>query len=391
MRVFVVGMPGAGNLGDDLISVMLVQHIFGRWPDAEIGILHAGHPIPFTYPKQSQIRFFEMPQRRSWSKWIGRNRDIIQFIRAADLVLVGGGGLFQDSHSYFTVHKWMRYVLYTSPYRAASATIGVGFGPFNYRFSLWYLARTLGRFSVIQVRDQGSSDIVRSLGYVSQIAPDVVAGTPLMNTVFAKKSDITPHPTLGCSIRPWPGLKFDALVGMIQRISHTQQMGVRLFVFEYAEPHNISELCYAVKVARALRERQIDVEVFCYGKDPLEVFVGAFCSVTKAIATRFHANILWQKLGVLVLPLSYAPKVERLYEERGGQVIHIDSISGDITDDWFQKIELEEPFVLPSSNELFGATNYGSVQGVFLALAVDVLESVYGLVNSLSWRLKKLW
>lgn len=391
MRIFVVGMPGAGNLGDDLISVMLVQHIFERWPDAEVGILHAGYPIPFTYPKQSQIRFFPMPQRRSWSKWIGRNRDIIRFIKEADLVLVGGGGLFQDSHSRFTVHRWMRYILYAGPYRVACAAVGVGFGPFNHRFSLWYLARTLAHFSVIQVRDQGSSDIVRSLGYASQIAPDVVAGTPLTNTPFVKKRDITHRPILGCSIRPWPGLRFDEVVNLIQRISHTQQMGVRLFVFEYAEPHNTSEFRYAVEVARALKERDVDVEVFCYGKEPLETFVTAFCSVTKAIATRFHANILWQKLGVPVLPLSYAPKVERLYMEKGGRVMHVDSMSGDVTDDWFQKIGLEFPFTLPSNSELFGHANYKSRSGVFLAFVVDVLETVYGSVNSILWRLRRLW
>ena len=39
MRYLVLGMPGCGNLGDDLISTLLQNQIKSFEPDAEIAIL----------------------------------------------------------------------------------------------------------------------------------------------------------------------------------------------------------------------------------------------------------------------------------------------------------------------------------------------------------------
>ena len=38
-----------------------------------------------------------------------------------------------------------------------------------------------------------------------------------------------------------------------------------------------------------------------------------------AIASRYHANILWHKLNIPTIPISYSPKVQSFYEESGGK------------------------------------------------------------------------
>ena len=383
-------MPGAGNLGDDLISIMLTKHIFERWPQAEIGVLCGQHSIPLIYPSPTQICFLPMPRRQSWRQYVQRTGAINDFVKTTDMILVGGGGLFQDSHYRFTVHKWLRDALHSSFTRIPTAAVGVGFGPFNYAFTRWYLKQGLSRFSVIQVRDRESAKIVNSLGYSALNAPDIVAGTDFAQTPFEIQLEKSCKSMLGCSIRPWAGLRFEALVNLICVIAQTNSFSVRLFVFEHAEPHNTSEYNYSLRIAKALARRGITADVFCYGKQPIKEFAQSFSDVATAIAVRFHANIIWQKLDIPVLPLSYAPKVARLYEERGGRVIAIETIDDFYAPDWFQKIELAESYFLPSNAELLKTTSYHPQSLYALAHGVDILETGYGLAHSAAWRLKQI-
>ncbi len=390
MRVFVVGMPGAGNLGDDLISVMLADHIGRRWPQAEVGILSSGQPIPLDYPKTIRPSILPMRRRRSWQEFVGRMQAINNFVSEADLILIGGGGLFQDSHSRFTVHKWLRDTLGTGLHRIPAAAVGVGFGPFNKQFSLWYLKKALARLSTIQVRDDESADIVTSLGYSASISPDIVSGTSLDETPFRRQLGSSPDPALGCSIRPWSGLEFDALVNLICTTARKDGLSVRLFVFEHAEPYNTSENDYALRLQSALRDKQVRADVFCYSKSPLDEFAEAFSSVTKAIAVRFHANILWQKLGIPVLPISYAPKVTRLYKEQGAKAVSVTEIDQSSGPDMFQEIALSVPYSLPPETELLSEATYNPAALYLLGRSTSAVETGYGLTQSLALRAKQI-
>ena len=66
MRTLVVGMPGDGNLGDDLISALLVRRVAERWPEAEIGVLHGPLDHPFSYP--ASARPLLRPVRGDWRR-----------------------------------------------------------------------------------------------------------------------------------------------------------------------------------------------------------------------------------------------------------------------------------------------------------------------------------
>jgi polysaccharide pyruvyl transferase WcaK-like protein len=382
-------MPGAGNIGDDLISVMLTQHLWQRWPKAEIGILSAGYPIPFPYAKP--VYFLPMPRRRSWSEYSARKRLIEKFARTSDLILIGGGGLFQDSHYRFTIHKWLREALATSYERNPVATVGIGVGPLNHKLSAYYLKKALDRLSVIQVRDVKSAEIVTSLGYQATIAPDIVLGTSLVGTPFAIST--TKEAFLGCSLRPWPRQNFEALISLIVAVAKKNQYAVRLFVFEHAEPHNTSELEYAQQVAKALAEANVSTEILCYGQVQMEQFATAFNQVSLAIASRFHANILWQKIGLPTLPIAYAPKVRSMYEERGGRALSV------TLDEWqiesesslFQKLDLQEVYELPPTDDLLREAEYKQHKLYTLGLVTAGAETIYGLGRSASWRLQRIW
>jgi polysaccharide pyruvyl transferase WcaK-like protein len=388
MRIFIVGMPGEGNLGDDLISALLIPEVLKRWPGSQIGLLHGGNSNPFISQETKDVYLIAPPRRSNWRTFFLRSEAIQAFVKDIDLMLVGGGGLFQDSHYPLVIHQWMRYGFQMKRNQFPVWAVGVGFGPLEKRFSKWYLKKVLKRLSVIQVRDIGSQRLVKSLGFQTCVAPDIVAGSDLGQTPFTR-DEASVRNTLGCSIRPWPGLEFDEVVDLVASVCREHHMQAALFVFEHAEPNNTLEYDYAVRLSAALQERNIESEVFCYQKDPMDKFAKAFSSVSLAIASRYHANILWQKLNVPVLPISYAPKVRRLYEENGGSAIPVDQIGVQQAVKMFQRIPMQPVYDLPAGTPVTPFVNVSRRLRAFMLL-IDFIETLYGTSYGLGWRLKRL-
>lgn len=388
MRIFIVGMPGEGNLGDDLISGLLIRKILKRWPGSQIGLLHGGNSNPFISLETTDVFLYPPPRRSNWKTYFSRRKAIQAFIKELDLMLIGGGGLFQDSHYPLVIHQWMRYSFQIKKNQFPVWAVAVGFGPLEKRFSIWYLKKVLKRLSVIQVRDIGSQRLVESLGFQTCIAPDIVAGSGLEQTPFSR-DEASARNTLGCSIRPWPGLEFDKVVDLVTLVCREHHMQSALFVFEYAEPNNTLEYDYAVRLSVALQERNIETEVYCYQKDPIDKFAKAFSSVSLAIASRYHANILWQKLQVPVLPVSYAPKVRRLYEENEGSFMLINEIDVQQALKMFQRIPMQPVYDLPAGTSVTPFVKVSRRLRAYMLL-IDIIETLYGISYGLGWRLKRL-
>src|SRR5690606_5774307 len=90
----------------------------------------------------------------------------------------------------------------------------------------------------------------------------------------------------------------------------------------------------------------VSTALYCYGRDPFPDFWRAMMRVNAAIATRFHANIVWQKIGVPVSPVPYAPKVSSLYEKASCAMENLCDVA-DCPLRFFQ-ISLHTPYCLPA-------------------------------------------
>lgn len=390
MRIFIIGLISAGNLGDDLISTLLVQHIVERWPDAEIGLLVGEYENQFGYPAAAKLVRLHRPQRSAWSSYRKRWFAIKEFLANTDLIFIGGGGLFQDSHYLFTPHNWLSFAfVYNS--RCPVWAVGVGFGPLKHSFTRLYLQRALERFSLIQVRDEDSRSVVKSLGYWAESNPDIVTGSEIKDLFNVGDSSKERRKTLGCSIRPWPGLDFAKLLSVIIGVCAEKQVEhVALFVFEYVPTNITDELIYAEKLANSLSESGITATIYCYGRDPIKSFLYAFREVDCAIAVRFHANVLWQKLAIPVLPISYAPKVKQFYEELGGKVIPIQQIEPDKALEYIQLLPMSETYCLPimSPQSVIVPSKHKMMKLALFNRLVHLVETTYSLSKNIFRRIR---
>lgn len=340
-------MPAVGNLGDDLISAVLVQNILQKYPKAEIGILYYTGTNYFEYPSGYNIKLLYYPLFKDLRTFIQRQIILLKFISSANYILIGGGGLIQDTHGNYTINRYFQFAFNYFSRKAKVLLVGVGIGPLKRILSKDYFQTISKRCSAIQVRDKHSASYLLDYSSPVIISPDIVSGSNQLASFGFQKLDSNNN-ALGCSIRPWKSLSFEQISSFIYKVCEEYKLSCNLFVFEY-EKWQQEEYDYAIRLQDYLKSKGILTTVFCYAKDPWGDFLQAFCSVKYAIATRFHANILWQKLNIKVIPISYAPKVKSLYEEKGGQVIPIDniaplSISGESV---FQKIDLSDEYVFP--------------------------------------------
>lgn len=373
-RILIVAMPGAGNFGDDLISVGLVEHIFRKYPlGVDVGVLMNEETVPLVYPNPG-VTYLKKPQlKQGYKSFIKRKRALKEWLNETDVILIGGGGLFQDSHFPFTIHRYMRYAFMAR--KAKVFAVGLGVGPIKYTFNKWYLKYTIDRFSFIQVRDQYSHDLLKEFNPCNPIyiAPDIVAGSDLQSI---SSSSLKGSAYLGCSLRPWKNFSAERVASFISKVCKSEGLSCKLFVFEYAHS-NQDEYEFALIIQQVLESHDVKTQIYIYNKTPINVFLDALKSVNKAIAVRFHANIIWQKMGIGVFPLSYAPKVTSLYSDHSvekDQVTSVDNIS-DPASVRYHKISFKEHYQLPNLN-MYSIKNV-RIKHMLLFFAFDLFDSGY--------------
>jgi len=317
-------MPGCGNLGDDLISVLLIQKIVSSFNPSEVGVLCCEAIDREKYVKLSdKVLFFFRPKKRSIKKYFGRLARINAFIKDSDLIVIGGGGLFQDAHSSFTIHNYLRFLKNA---KAKLMILGIGIGPINSKFNEMYLRHFLNEKDiVIQVRDHDSYVKLKELGINQAISvnSDVVEGTNFktilneLNLVGLVKSNSN---VLGCNIRKWADIELNEAVTYILNVMEKEMFNeVSFFVFENEKNiGNVEEKELSERIIFEIQKnKKMKTNLFVYNETADDVFFLNFFNVKKAIASRYHANILWQKAGIPVIPIGYSQKVFSFYSKYG--------------------------------------------------------------------------
>ncbi len=330
MNILIIGMAGFGNLGDDLIAHYLIKKIKIRYPGSNISVL-IGEEGSILLSNDDSIVLLSRPKLSHFVRRLKFQRKIFEICKCLDILFIGGGGLFQDSHSNFTVHRYLKYLKYAKS-NTHIVGVGLGVGPINSKFTEHYIFRYLKYFTHIQLRDKYSEFLLEDAEVSRSIAPDIVLGSDI-NDLFESPVD---SDYIGASIRPTPNLDINFVVGELTNLYNDYRQKLILFVFEDKIESHI-ELDFNIKLLELLKSKNVECEISNFRTDC--DFYKKFSSVKYALASRYHANILWQKTNTFVKPIAYAPKVESLYLEND----QIDEKSGYI------KLKVESNYELPNN------------------------------------------
>jgi polysaccharide pyruvyl transferase CsaB len=280
----VIGYYGYGNLGDEAVLWAIRAHLRERIPHVSFCVL-SGDP-----ERTSRMHGVDAVRR-------GDARAVLRACREASWICSGGGSLFQDVTSWRSpvYYAWLHEIARLGCPRILVYAQGVG--PLRRPLSRWAARRAFGGAAHITVRDAASAAEVRALGLRRSVEvvcdPALGLDPPPVLALGA--------PTVGVSVRPWPGEWLGALADALAELSAARGVRVRIVSFHAGRD---------LEVSRRLADRLRDVEVVA--PETPEAALNAMSGLDLFVGMRLHALVLAAVAGVPVVGLAYDPKVEAL-------------------------------------------------------------------------------
>lgn len=311
-RVLLSGYYGFGNQGDEATLEAAVEAF--KKNQVEVSVLS-------HHPEQTSKTLGITAYNRHSLK------DIVAGIRRADLVLSGGGGLLQDITSVRSLMYYLRIPMLAKLFRKKTMLFGQGIGPIRTESGKW-LMKCMGTrvFDKIAVRDEMSSDLLKSLGFRKPIetTADLTFLLPVPDAKMLEqierrfKLDKTKY-WLGVSIRAWTaGEHLPEFADVISKIAQEENLTPLLIPFQADQD---KPLLQKLSKQLTIPHRMIPEPV-----TPKEL-LGIFSKLNFMVGMRFHALAFAAKNRVPFLGISYDPKVHAIAKEFDMPVISLEEYS----------------------------------------------------------------
>ncbi|MBN1267387.1 MAG: polysaccharide pyruvyl transferase family protein [Anaerolineales bacterium] len=318
-KVFISGYFGRGNTGDEILLSGMLYSLREIKPDLQFYVTSGDPAETEVYHNVKAVPFWDMPA-------------IADAVMGSSLVIVGGGGLFQDYwgvdlSSYLTMRAGGITEYGTPLLLAAAAGIpsmlySVGVGPLQTQQGIHEMQRLAGLVDVLAVRDEQSRLLLGALGYDHSrimVDPDPA--------FFYKERREKPNlgedlsrPVLGVSLRSWDlsitQEKWQAAVASALDTFLIETDGTVVFVpFQEngIELENDRLACTAVQQRMQAGDRCRQISVL---SDPFSRFACLQqCEIV--LGMRMHAVLAALSASVPVVGLAYDEKVTALLSQAG--------------------------------------------------------------------------
>ncbi len=321
-RILIAGYYGRRNAGDEAILAGMLADLRSERPDLGFTVV-SGDP--------EATRRLHGVEAVPWSDLEG----LIEAVRAASLVLVGGGGLFHDywgvDPSSVLTSRQAGIAEYGAPLVLARllgkpcALYGVGVGPLRTREGRELTQQLVALADGVTVRDEASREVLASIGCDTarvEVTADPAFGlpeTPLREDLEAFLATL-PRPILGVSLRHWSiGVSqadWESAVGKALDLVLAGVGGTTLFV---PLQDGTIEVEDDVSVCRSVMAQMGRAGEACLAPsdlDPLQRFqLLEHCDLV--VGMRLHAVLAAVRGGVPCVGLAYDPKVLGLMEQAG--------------------------------------------------------------------------
>ncbi|MEP6993690.1 MAG: polysaccharide pyruvyl transferase family protein [Acidobacteriota bacterium] len=322
--VLIAGYYGFGNTGDEAILASLLAGLSRRAPSGR-AVVVSGDP-PRTQAQHGV-------ETIAW-------RDVAQIdraVRASDLVIVGGGGLFQDlwgvdPETLLTPNHY-GISFYAGPAVLAAlagkplALLGLGIGPLASARAKRMVAGVCDAASFISVRDENSRDLLVASGVEAarvSVSADAAFGLAHDGSRLAdalREAGIAPRPPIvGIALRPWalgvdPDRWEGEVAGALDRLAQTTDATLVFVPFQRSARADEDDASVAARV-RARLSHPERAAIFPEPRAPAQT-AGWLAQCDLVLAMRLHAAIFAISSGVPVVGVAYDPKVRALLEHAG--------------------------------------------------------------------------
>ena len=286
-KVALIGYYGFGNLGDELLAEAAVAALVRCGVERKRIVVLSNDPLD--------------SERRLGVDCVDRwkPKHIWRVLSQSDTLLLGGGGLFQDTTSLRSCFYYWGLVRAACFRSVIPWALGQSVGPLLTRPGRWMTEDALERCRVLQVRDAVSSDLCESLGIPCETGHDLVL--TLGDAFDTKEDDAGGSGTVSLvNLRPCPGglpERFAAAVANHVRATGDKLVGV---AFSEEDARLMETFASEGRLPLLCLERAATL------KDVVRVWSGA----KFAAGMRLHFSVLSTLARVPAIAVPYDPKVE---------------------------------------------------------------------------------
>ncbi len=321
-RVLIAGYYGFRNLGDEAILMAVLGHLRALRPGLAFTVVSATPEATAAAHGVESVKWTDVAA-------------LAAAVHAADLVLVGGGGLFHD-HAPFDpaalltpAHTGIGF--YTGPLVLAAAAgkpamlYAVGVGPLFSETARDFTLAAAEIAAAISVRDPESGALLESLGVPAgriEVCADPVFAFP------ATAPRPAAAPRIAVALRPWDGAgaAWEREVALGLDAFLRDGADELLFVpFQRLEGEDVDDAAVARRVRQQLA--QPERATFWEGPPDPEAVRDLLAGCRLVVGMRLHAVILAHRAGVPAVALSYDPKVRAAMRLLGREPFALDLAS----------------------------------------------------------------
>lgn len=321
MRIVVSGYYGSKNGGDEAMLAAMLEVLREEVSDLQVTVISLNPEYTRLRHKVDAVR---MPDIFS----------IIKKIRAADLLISGGGSLLQNVTSGRSLYYYLAIIFFALVLRRPVMLYAQGIGPIRGALAHKLMNLIVNRVDLITVRDRGSLEELSRLKITRPkifcTADPVLAikpvplelGEKILARHALKKSG---GKFIGVAIRhwlDWERFQVELAAALDKVIEAT---GAKIIFIPMKFPEDIRS---ALSTAQLMKNNCVVLEEEFSTQEVLSL-VGC---MDLLIGVRLHALIFAGVMNVPLLGISYDPKIERFLDSIGEKPL------GNMSDVTAQKI-----------------------------------------------------
>lgn len=305
MKIALSGYYGFDNAGDEALLSAITSSIKNLAPEAEF-VVFSGSPEKTASLHGIRAIYYMHPFK------------LLKELFTADLLISGGGSIFQDVTSTRSLFYYITVVALAKILNTPVMFYAQGVGPINKNISKKLMRLVANRVNFITLRDVESGELLTSIGVTKP--PRQITADP----VFALKADekdiakiqtiinqINPdnRPMIGVSVRKW-----EALGTYQQELAYLLDdfinQGYQVIFIPLAYPQDIEE---SNKVIKLMQNKAFIIEEPLTSKEHLALIA----KLDFLIGIRLHSLVFAAQGGIPFAGISYDPKVSAFLETFG--------------------------------------------------------------------------
>ena len=327
------------NLGDEVIFHNFHSFLTKKIKNVEFFVFSSKPNV--TSKMHNVESFYHLTQFMNYFKSPKKIIDILRIFKKTDIIIIGGGGIFQDVHSPETIPRYSIPVLIAKVFRKPVFCYSVGVGPIKNAYLKKLVKLIFEQVDSITVRDKYSKRFLMDLGVSKEVflAPDPAILSSILHNRKKLSKDLK-NKIVAICIRKFKLSKI-AILEISKFCDYLIEKKSFKIIFVPMETDDIEVIG---KVIQNIRNKH---GVLVMPKDrekmPISQFIEFFGNISFAVSMRLHGLIIPVSYDKPVIGLVYDEKVRNFMKSIDNEnfIVDIDKITFDILERMYRRLEFE--------------------------------------------------